>query len=262
MGNFETGFMRFLIKLAYKGSKYHGWQVQENAPSVQVFIDRALSVISGFEIQTTGCGRTDTGVHATNFYAHFDSETTPPANIVFRLNALLPPDIVVYSIFSVPSTFSARFDAISRSYQYRIAMGRNPFLNDTVYFFFQPLDIEAMNRAAALLLNYSDFGCFCKSNAGNHTNICRITEAEWDKSGELLVFHITANRFLRGMVRAIVGTLLEVGLGKMSQTAFEEILKSNNRQMAGPSVPPQGLFLTEVKYNIDLIEWKGERPTE
>lgn len=254
--------MRFLIKLAYKGTKYHGWQVQDNAPSVQLFIDHALSLILGSPIQTTGCGRTDTGVHASCFFAHFDTETTLPANIVFKINAILPHDIVVYAIYLVPPDFSARFDAVSRSYQYRIALSRNPFLTDTVYFFFQKLKIEEMNSAAALLYNYSDFGCFCKSNAGNHTNICQITEAEWNKAGELLVFHITANRFLRGMVRAIVGTLLEVGLGKMNQTEFEEILKSNNRQLAGRSVPPQGLFLSEVKYNIDLIEWKGENTPE
>jgi len=242
--------LRYFIKISYNGKKYHGWQIQPNAITVQETLMDALSTILRKDISIVGAGRTDTGVHALQLMAHFDLDfAINELEIVQNLNAYLPDDIVVTSIFLVHDNAHARFDAASRSYEYRIWLGRNPFLLDTTYqIHHQQFDIKKMNEAAAVLLEYTNFKCFSKSKTDVKTYNCEITEAKWVLNGYSLTFHITADRFLRNMVRAIVGTLLDIGLGKTSKNDFINIIKSEDRSKAGLSVPPQGLFLSEVKY--------------
>ena len=242
--------MRYFIEISYHGKKYHGWQIQPNAITVQETLMNAISTILRKDITIVGAGRTDTGVHALQLMAHFDLDfAINEQEIVQNLNAYLPDDIVVTSIFLVDDNAHARFDAVSRSYEYRIWLGRNPFLLDTTYqIHHQQLDIKKMNEAAAVLLEYTNFKCFSKSKTDVKTYNCEITEAKWVLNHNSLTFHITADRFLRNMVRAIVGTLIDIGLGKISKHDFINIIKSEDRRKAGLSVPPQGLFLLEVKY--------------
>jgi tRNA pseudouridine38-40 synthase len=242
---------RFFIQLSYNGTAYHGWQVQENtAITVQEELNSKLTLILGEKIETTGCGRTDTGVHAKDFYAHFDVSvlSLPPDKLVHKLNSVLPNDIVVSRIFEVHNDANARFDALSRTYEYVISKKRNPFLLNAAYVVYNIPDIDKMNEAAATLLQFRDFSAFSKSNTQTLTNICRITEASWKEQGDLMIFTITADRFLRNMVRAIVGTLLEVGTGKISLQQFKEVIESKDRKQAGFSVPACGLYLTKVLY--------------
>ena len=242
--------MRYFIEISYNGKKYHGWQIQPNAISVQETLTNALTTILRKDISVVGAGRTDTGVHALQLMAHFDINI--PINereIVQNLNAYLPDDIVVTSIFLVPDNAHARFDANSRSYEYRIWLGRNPFLLDTTYQIHRKqYDIKKMNEAAMVLLEYTNFKCFSKSKTDVKTYNCEISEAKWVLDNCKLTFYITADRFLRNMVRAIVGTLLDIGSGKKTKDEFINIIKSEDRRKAGLSVPPQGLFLSEVKY--------------
>lgn len=241
--------MRYLLQLAYKGTRYHGWQKQHNAISVQSVLEEKLSLIVGENIETLGCGRTDTGVHAKDFYAHFDSTKTLDLNrMVYKLNQLLPNDIVALNLLEVSSDFNARFDAISRTYEYWITQKSNPFLVELAWYQYGKLDIHRMNEAAKLLIGKKDFQCFSKVHTQVDNFICELTFAHWDIQGEKLVFTITANRFLRNMVRAIVGTLMEVGKGKLSVQDVQDILDSKNRCEAGQSVPAQGLFLTRIDY--------------
>lgn len=246
---------RYFIKLAYNGGNYHGWQLQENAHTVQAELNNALSTVFSEKIETTGCGRTDTGVHAKEFYAHFDSEKHNLDNndLVFKINKFLPKDIGLSKIIKVQETAHARFDAISRTYHYYISRVKDPFLHGSSYFLYGALDIAAMNKAAQLLFEYSDFSCFSKSKTQVKTNDCKITEAQWEQQGDILVFKISANRFLRNMVRAIVGTLLEAGRNQISTEDFKNIIENKNRSDAGFSVPAEGLFLTKVKYMEGLI---------
>ncbi len=240
---------RYFIHLSFDGTRYHGWQIQENAFSVQQQLNESLCKILQEEISTIGCGRTDTGVHATNFYVHFDSvleEITE--NLIFKLNCVLPKDIAIYNITRVKEDAHARFDAFSRSYEYYLHTQKDPFKIGKSYYKRVKLDLDKMNEAAQLLLKHSDFTCFSKSRTQVKTNICTITNAVFEKKDESYVFKITANRFLRGMVRAIVGTLLEVGEGKLSSQDFEQIILSKDRKKAGESVDPCGLYLTDVKY--------------
>ncbi|MCL4128001.1 UNVERIFIED_CONTAM: hypothetical protein GTU68_039884, partial [Idotea baltica] len=247
---------RYFIELSYNGKNYHGWQVQPNAITVQEVLTKALSTILRFDIALVGAGRTDAGVHARQLYAHFDSDKTIDEDyLTKKINAFLPDDIVVKNIFSVRDDSHARFDATSRSYEYRIWLGRNPFLLDTTWQLYQKkLDVEMMNEAATVLLNYTNFKCFSKTKTDVRTYNCKITEAKWVLKDNDLTFHITADRFLRNMVRAIVGTLIEVGSGKKTIENFIKILKSEDRSEAGFSAPPQGLFLTEVKYATSITK--------
>lgn len=241
--------MRYFIKLSYKGTHYHGWQMQPDANSIQEELNKAISKILQEKIQVVGAGRTDAGVHAREMFAHFDSEKNLGDDYVYKFNAILPNDIVIYSCAQVAENAHARFDAISRSYEYHIWQGRNPFLLETTWQLYQQdLKVERMNEAAKILLEYTDFECFSKVKTDVKTFNCTITHAEWKQEGHKLTFYITANRFLRNMVRAIVGTLLEVGQGKKSVADFRAVVESKRRSKAGLSVPAQGLFLTEVKY--------------
>lgn len=248
--------MRYFIELSYNGKNYHGWQVQPKVVTVQEKINDGLSKLLRSTIQIMGAGRTDAGVHASQMYAHFDfDQEFNSVQLVERLNSYLPDDIVIYRIFRVNEKAHTRFHATSRSYEYRIFLGRNPFLLDTTWQLYRyQLDVEKMNEAAKLLLNYTDFKCFSKSNTDVNTYNCDVTEAVWKKQDNMLVFHISADRFLRNMVRAIVGTLIDVGLGKKTIEDFVKIIESRNREKAGFSVPARGLFLTAIAYpdNINL----------
>lgn len=243
-------FLRYFIELSYKGTKYHGWQIQPDANSVQEEINKAISKILQESIDVVGAGRTDAGVHAHQMYAHFDTQQALSKEMIYKFNAVLPNDIVIYSLFAVAKDAHARFDAFSRSYEYHIWLGRNPFSLETTWQIYQQnLDTETMNKAAKLLLEYTDFECFSKVKTDVKTFNCRVTEAVWKRDGSNLVFHISANRFLRNMVRAVVGTLLEVGQGKKTVEDFRKVIESKKRSEAGLSVPAQGLFLTKVRYS-------------
>ena len=243
--------MRYFIECAYKGTNYSGWQIQINALTVQEVIERALSTLLKHKIDMTGSSRTDTGVHAMQQFAHFEmeEEIMDCENLVYRINKLLSFDISVQKIFKVNDDYHSRFEAISRKYEYRISRKKNPFQKGLSYEFNGNLDIEQMNEASRILFKYIDYQCFSKIKTEVLTFNCMILEAQWkEEKNDLLVFHIKANRFLRGMVRAIVGTLLEVGTGKISVFDFEQIILSKDRKKAGWSVPAEGLFLMEVNY--------------
>lgn len=242
--------LRYFIKLAYKGTNYHGWQVQPNAITVQELLTKSFSTVLRNTVEIVGAGRTDTGVHAEAFFAHVDIENEFDAKeIIYKVNALLPNDIVVYDIFKTSENAHARFDASSRCYEYRIFLGKNPFLTETAWqLITTKLAVEKMNEAAKILKTYSNFKCFSRSNTDVRTYNCTIMHAAWKQTDQLLVFHITADRFLRNMVRAIVGTLIEIGKEKMTLEAFKQIIESENRSNAGPSAPAHGLFLTQVTY--------------
>ncbi len=242
--------MRYILHLAYNGKPFHGWQIQPNAPSVQEELQLKLQILLKHPVDIVGCGRTDTGVHARNYFAHFDSNLDfDPIKLCFQLNALLPQEIAIYAILPTHDQFHARFDAIERAYQYVICAKPNPFLLDFSTLYTKPLNIDLMNEAAQILLNHTDFECFSKVHTDVKTFNCDIREAQWFETKQrTLVFQIKADRFLRNMVRAIVGTLMEVGSGKKSIEAFEAVLKSKNRSEAGMSVPAKGLFLTEIHY--------------
>lgn len=241
--------MRYFIELSYNGKNYHGWQIQPDVISVQEKLNKAVSTIFQEKIEVVGAGRTDTGVHASQMFAHFDIDKTLKGDIPHKLNSLLPMDIVVYNVFEVDDEQHARFGAFSRSYEYKVWLGRNPFLLDFSWqIHSQDLNIDLMNEAAKLLLEYTDFQTFSKVKTDVYTYNCDVTEAVWKQNGKELVFYITANRFLRNMVRAIVGTLVDVGLGKISKEDFRKIIESKNRSNAGLSVPAKGLFLTNIKY--------------
>lgn len=247
--------MRYFLELAYNGKAYHGWQIQPDAISVQETLERALYTILQAEIAVVGAGRTDTGVHATQYYVHFDSgEIVNKGNLIYKLNSILPADIAVFRIFEVPADAHARFDALSRSYQYHVIQRKDPFLYEKAYFLKNDLNVEEMNRAAGVLKNYKDFKCFSKSRTDVKTYNCDIKKAVWEVLEDRLVFHITADRFLRNMVRAVVGTLLEVGLGKIEVEDIHKIIKSRDRQNAGTSVPARGLYLTGIDYPDSIVK--------
>jgi tRNA pseudouridine38-40 synthase len=241
--------LRYFIEIAYNGKNYHGWQIQPNAISVQEVLEKALSTLTNQEIKLMGAGRTDTGVHAKQLFAHFDMENMDQSiDLVYRLNSFLPKDISVKNIFKVNKEAHARFDATRRFYEYIISLRKDPFSENFSYFILQKPDIDKMNLAAEMLLNHDNFKCFSRSNTDVKTYHCDITKAVWISDNDRLVFRIEADRFLRNMVRAIVGTLLDVGFGKISLKEFHEILKSDDRTKAGASVPAHGLFLVEITY--------------
>ena len=242
--------MRYFIKLAYNGTQYHGWQYQPNASSVQETMNKAVSTLLNTEINLMGAGRTDTGVHAKEMYAHFDFDNVfEVANLVHKLNSFLPKDITVYDIIPVLNEAHTRFDALKRTYEYHINTFKDPFLQEQSWYFHQSLDVNLMNEAAQLLFNHTDFQCFSKVNTDVNTFDCTIFEAFWKQENDKLIFTISANRFLRNMVRAIVGTLVNIGLNKITLTDFENIIKSKNRDKAGFSVPAHGLYLTKIEYD-------------
>lgn len=240
---------RYFIDIAFKGTEYHGWQKQPNAISVQQKIEEALSTLLRQPTDTVGCGRTDTGVHASQLFVQFDTEKdVSTGKFLWNLNSLLPFDIVAHRIIKVENEAHARFDATSRTYKYRLGFQKNPFENDLLATFPKALDFDLMNNACKELMKHKDFAAFSKSGAEHHTSLCDISFANWKQEGEIWVFTITANRFLRNMVRAIVGTLVEVGLKKINLDEFNQIIESKNRSNAGTSVPAKGLFLHEVEY--------------
>jgi tRNA pseudouridine38-40 synthase len=249
---------RYFIFLSYKGTAYHGWQVQPNGVTVQKILDEALSVVLNEKISTTGAGRTDTGVHALMFCAHFDSLTDgldTRKNLVYKLNRFLPKDISVSRIRKVKDDANARFSALSRTYKYYISGEKDPFSEGSSWYIHGRMDIEGMNKASAILLKYTDFTSFSKLHTDVKTNNCRIDEAFWEEKGNLLIFTIRADRFLRNMVRAIVGTMADIGMGKKSIGEFEEIIVAKDRCKAGRSAPAQGLFLTDIEYPEDIFKF-------
>ena len=242
---------RYFIFISYKGTFYHGWQVQPNSVTVQKKLDEALSTILNEMISTTGAGRTDTGVHAKVFCAHFDSNSHDllnKKNLVYRLNRFLPKDISVSRIIKVDPDAHARFSAISRTYRYNITRVKDPFWEEDSWFIHGKLDINAMNEVCGLLLNYNDFTSFSRLHTDTKTNLCKIFYAVWEQADERLVFTIKADRFLRNMVRALVGTMVEVGSGKVTLKHFEDIIQAKDRCRAGKSAPAKGLLLIDIEY--------------
>ncbi|MFN5295141.1 MAG: tRNA pseudouridine(38-40) synthase TruA [Flavobacteriales bacterium] len=247
---------RYFMHISYDGTNYHGWQRQLNSHSVQEEIEGALRKLLRQErVVSVGCGRTDSGVHARDFYLHFNAEKPieNKADIFFKLNMLLPKDIGLYGLWQVDYLAHARFDANERSYEYHIHQKRDPFIERFSTFYPWELDVPKMNEAAQLMLNYSDFAAFCKTGGGQKTTLCDLRKAYWVQDDYKLVFHITADRFLRNMVRAVVGTLIEVGRGKITLEQFQAIVEGGKRTKAGESVPPQGLHLTRINYPEEKI---------
>ena len=241
--------MRYFIELSYNGSAYHGWQNQPKAISVQEVLEQALTLLLKETIAIVGAGRTDTGVHASQMFAHFDTNMEfNTVDLAFKLNSFLPKDIAIHDIFKVKPEAHARFDAVSRSYLYRISLKKNVFNVDAAYYIKQDLDVEKMKEASKILLQYKDFQCFSKVNTDVKTFNCNIMKAEWFFENDELHFAIKADRFLRNMVRAIVGTLVNIGLGKISIDDLHAIIQSKNRSEAGFSVPAHALYLTQVTY--------------
>lgn len=242
--------MRYFLTLAYNGTSFHGWQRQPNARSVQQELEEALSTLLRESITIVGAGRTDTGVHAKEMMAHFEANLSleTEENLPYLLNRFLKEDIVIYSLDKVKADAHARFDAIARTYEYHLGFQKKPFKQQLYYYFHQPVSLEKMNEAAKILLEYEDFEAFAKTHSDVKTFLCKVTKAHWESTADGALFTITSNRFLRNMVRSIVGTLLEVGTGKIPVAEMHKIIKSKNRGEAGFSVPASGLYLTEIKY--------------
>ena len=247
--------LRYFIQLSYNGSPFHGWQVQPNASTVQGYINEGLTKLLGKSVEVVGAGRTDSGVHARMMMAHFDFIDDLPGDLVYRLNRFLPDEIAIQKIWPVGHLLGkdgkgahARFDAISRTYEYWVARKKDPFLMNRAWYWHGPLDIDLMQQAADILKEYKDFESFSKLHTDVFTFDCRIDEAYFEERGNLLVFTIKADRFLRNMVRAIIGTLMEVGQGKRSLEDLRKVLLSKDRSMAGTSAPAYGLYLIDVAY--------------
>jgi len=248
---------RYFLHLAYNGRNYYGWQIQKKENTVQAEVNKAVSAIFKEEINVVGCGRTDTGVHSRNFYAHFglpyQIHKIEKDKSIKSLNGFLPNDIVIFDILQVSSDANARFDAISRTYKYYIINQKDPFNDQFAYVCFYNLDLDKMNNAAHILSEYNDFTSFSKVNTQVKTNICKINLAHWEQSGNMLTFTINADRFLRNMVRAIVGTLIDVGRNKLSSDDFRKIIEQKDRSAAGFSVPAHALFLHKVVYPKEIF---------
>ena len=243
--------MRYFIELAYNGTNYHGWQYQPNATSVQETLNKALSTILKTTIDVVGAGRTDTGVHAKQMFAHFDfdSEIDMP-HLVHKLNSFLPKDIAIFNIHKVHEEAHVRFDAIKRTYEYRIHKQKDVFENSGSWYYQNELDVTKMNQACKILFDYTDFECFSKVNTDVNTFNCKIYEAHWQQNEKELIFTISADRFLRNMVRAIVGTMIYIGLEKITLADFRTVIESKDRNQAGFSVPAHGLYLTKIEYEF------------
>lgn len=247
--------LRYFVELSYNGKNYHGWQIQPDAISIQEVLEEKFSTFFRDQIKIVGAGRTDAGVHAKQMYAHFDFEGTidVTSKTIFKLNSFLPKDISIYKIHFVPSDAHARFDAIERSYEYDISLRKNPFLNELVYELHLTPDVILMNKAAKMLLGNKDFQCFSKTHTDVKTYYCNIKESIWEQKGDFLKFKISADRFLRNMVRAIVGTLLDVGYGKIELEDIPKLIESKDRNRAGASAPAHGLYLTKVLYPKNIL---------
>lgn len=245
--------MRYFLGFSYQGTSYHGWQIQPNAITIQEVLEDRMSKLLGDEIKLVGAGRTDAGVHAKLMIAHFDADISDIEKFIYRLNSFLPHDIAVHSLQEMKPDAHARFDAIERTYQYFINYKKDPFkTNLSWHWSFETLDIKKMNQAADLLLKHDDFTSFARLHTDNKTNICDVRYAVWSDENENLKFEITSDRFLRNMVRSVVGTLVEVGKGKTSLDEFIEIIEKKDRKFAAASAPAHGLFLTQVAYPEDL----------
>jgi tRNA pseudouridine38-40 synthase len=243
--------MRYFLELSYNGANYKGWQRQKNAPSVQQTVEEALSTLLGGVVEVTGAGRTDTGVHAAYYVAHFDAgeAIANEMDFLYHANSILPSDIALRGLRQVADDAHARFDARAREYAYHVLPFKDPFRSGTSWQYTVPLDMEAMNRAAEHLLRVNDFTTFAKLGGGNRTNICRVTAAGWRREADGgLVFTIRADRFLRNMVRAIVGTLVDVGRGKITPEEFAALVDARDLNLSSGGAPARGLFLTEIKY--------------
>ncbi|HNV95305.1 MAG TPA: tRNA pseudouridine(38-40) synthase TruA [Bacteroidales bacterium] len=246
--------MRYFIEIAFDGSHYHGWQKQKNGVSVQAVLEEKMSLKLKKHIDLVGCGRTDTGVHAHQFFAHFDFDSELQlADTVGVLNRFMPKDIAVLGLSLMSDNAHARFSAVERTYKYYIQAVKSPFALAYSYDYFLSLDIDSMNAACNKLLSITDFSSFSKLHGGQKNNICHLSTCYWSKVGHQLIFTISANRFTRNMVRAIVGTMLEIGKGKLSLNDFERIIDSKNRCLAGESVAARGLFLEKIVYPEELF---------
>jgi tRNA pseudouridine38-40 synthase len=246
---------RYFLHLAYNGTRYHGWQIQPNATTVQEVLNEKISLLTGEKVNLVGCGRTDTGVHARMFFAHFDVENpilVSPEDFIFKLNGFHLKDIAAYNLWAVPDEYHARFSAISRTYQYYISRKRNPFKENITWEYTGPLDVDAMNKATQYLFSHTDFTSFSKLHTQTATNDCKISEAQWEVTDDEFIFTISADRFLRNMVRAVVGTLVEIGKGKLKPEEMKRIIEAKDRGEAGFSVPASGLFLERISYPFDL----------
>lgn len=247
---------RYFIEIAYNGTRYHGWQVQPNARTIQGELNKALQTLLKEDVYLLGAGRTDAGVHAKKMWAHFDSNSEFDCeHITYRINRFVDADICVKQIVPVSADAHARFTATYREYEYWIAIGKNPFYQETSTFLPQVPDIDKMNELLPVLFEYEDFTSFSKLHTDVKTNHCKIYKAHWERRDEMLVFTIRADRFLRNMVRAIVGTLLEYAYGEINEVEFRRIIESKNRANAGKSAPATGLYLTDVGYPKDI--WNG-----
>ena len=252
---YQERMSRYFIELSFKGTNYHGWQLQPNAITVQALIEAALKTLTRESIKTTGAGRTDAGVHAQFYVAHFDSECQIFDNkpdFIFKINALLKKDIAIQDIYRVLPNAHARYSALSRTYKYTISLIKDPFDVECSWYYSASVDLAAMNQSAGRLKDYIDFTSFSKLHSNAKTNICHIQEAVWTIHEHKLTFTIRADRFLRNMVRALVGTMIDVGRGKLSQTDFIRILAGKNRSIAGFSAPAEGLSLICVEYPKDI----------
>lgn len=246
--------MRYFIEITYNGKNYFGWQCQPDVISVQQVLEEKLSTLLRNEIKITGAGRTDTGVHAKQLFAHFDFENFENQDdFVFRINSFLPKDISIKNIFKMKDDAHARFNATEREYRYHISLLKNPFSQDFAFQINNKPNVDLMNQAAEMLLHHKDFQCFSRTKTDVKTYNCTVVKAFWIEQNNNLIFTIAADRFLRNMVRAIVGTLLDVGFGKTSLTDFQQILNSKSRVEAGASAPAHGLYLSKVSYPENLF---------
>ena len=239
---------RYFLEVSYHGKNYAGFQIQRNAHTVQAEVEKALAIFYKQQINLTGSSRTDTGVHALQNFFHFDTNIELDPKSVYNLNAILPPDIVIKKIFPVSAIAHCRFDAVSREYKYYIYLAKNPFLDDRAYYYPYTLDFELLNKAASIISHYTDFTSFSKRNTQVKTFICNVQKSEWVKKGECWVYNIKANRFLRGMVRGLVGTMLQAGRGKLNIEDFMKVIDAKDCSQADFSVPGYGLFLTKVEF--------------
>lgn len=249
---------RYFIEISYKGTHYNGWQKQPNAITVQQLLDSKLSLILGEETETVGTGRTDTGVHARHFTAHFDHSKTISAEfcdkMVYKLNRMLPHDIAVFRIKKVKDDAHARFSAISRSYEYHICREKDPFLHNFSWVITRAIDYNLLQESAALLLDYNDFECFSKTNTQVKNYLCQLSKANWRKQDNVWIFSIESNRFLRNMIRSIVGTMVSVGLGKITTEEFRNIIESKKRPQTGVSAPGSGLYFMGAQFDPGIYE--------
>jgi tRNA pseudouridine38-40 synthase len=245
---------RYFVHIAYNGNNYHGWQIQNGQISVQQTINEHLGIMLGEKVSCHGCGRTDAGVHARKYFFHFDTSAQLDAQFFYKLNAFLPKDIRVFKAYTPEPRIHARWDAMKRSYEYMVCLAKDPFMDGFAFQTHDSFDVDLMNMACTVLMEYNDFESFSKSNNNHNHYLCELFEAGWIQKDELLVFNISANRFVRSMVRLIVGTLLEVGRGKISIEEFREIIESKDRKKSKASVPACGLYLTDVVYPDGVLK--------